>query len=129
MNKNAPCCEMITPIYPKNGDTVELTDELVLQFVNGYTVGSSAKYAFRGDCYAPKALKLIWQGRSEKGFKVSIGCEADLSDACTYYIHIQKLRIGKAEGKRGQMKAFAFQIQIFHVVHRRVSANERVFVF
>jgi len=93
MNKNALCCEGITPIYPKNGDTVELTDELVLQFVNGYTVGSSVKYAFRGDCYAPKALKLIWQGRSEKGFKVSIGCEADLSDACTYYADSTEIEI------------------------------------
>ena len=27
------------------------------------------------------------------------------------------------------MKAFAFQIQVFHVVHRRMTANERIRIF
>ena len=46
---------------PKNGEEIELNSDPILAFLNGYKKGLSVEYAFDGDNYAPKPLRLAWK--------------------------------------------------------------------
>lgn len=53
--------ERISLVEPKNGEEIDLNSEPVSAFLNGYKKGLSAEFAFGGDDYAPKPLRLAWE--------------------------------------------------------------------
>ncbi len=81
----------------QNGEMISLLSGGIYNFASGYTmekIGTSALYATKGDCYAPKTVALTWEEvEGAVSYTVKLATKADLSDAKSYEAASNTLRL------------------------------------
>ena len=88
------CDSEIVLISPINGEEIELTNPVILEFINGYKRGLSSEYAFKGDNYEPKRLRLEWESPVKATvWTVCLAYNTNFEDGYTFHTTEQFLEI------------------------------------